>query len=79
MFQELPHPELGSTPVARSPFRLSTLEMSIPFRAPYLGEHNEEILSGQLGYSAERVAALYANGAITQDAEVKRLREAGKL
>lgn len=79
VFQDLPHPVLGQTPVARSPFRLSTLEMSIPFRAPYLGEHNEEILAGQLGYSAEQIAALYADGAIAQDVEVKVLREAGKL
>jgi crotonobetainyl-CoA:carnitine CoA-transferase CaiB-like acyl-CoA transferase len=79
VFQQLPHPELGNTPVARSPFRLSTLEMSIPFRAPYLGEHNEEILSQQLGYSADKIAALYAGGVIAQDKQVETLRAAGKL
>lgn len=79
VFQDLPHPELGSTPVARAPFRLSTLEMSIPFRAPYLGEHNEEILLQQLGYSTEKIADLYASGAIAQDAQVATLRAAGKL
>ncbi len=79
LFQDLPHPHLGSTPVARSPFKLSTLEMSIPFRAPYLGEHNEEILLQQLGYTPERVAALYGSGALGQDKQVASLRAAGKL
>jgi len=79
LFQQLPHPQLGSTPVARSPFKLSTLDVDIPFRAPYLGEHNEEILLQQLGYSAERVAALYASGALGQDKQVESLRATGKL
>ncbi len=79
LFQQLPHPQLGSTPVARSPFKLSTLDVDIPFRAPYLGEHNEEILLQHLGYSAERVAALYASGALGQDKQVESLRATGKL
>ena len=53
--------------------------MKIPYRAPYLGEHNEEILSERLGYSTEQLAALYASGAIVQDQQVKILRAAGKL
>jgi crotonobetainyl-CoA:carnitine CoA-transferase CaiB-like acyl-CoA transferase len=31
---------------------------------PKVGEHNEEILGGLLGYSNEQIAALYANGVI---------------
>ncbi len=79
LFQDVPHPELGSTPVARSPFHLSTMEMQIPFRAPYLGEHNEEILREHLGYTPAHLASLYADGVIVQDAQVKTLRAAGKL
>ncbi len=79
LFQDLPHPELGTTPVARSPFQLSSMEMSIPFRAPYLGEHNEEILQERLGFSSTKLAALYAEGVIVQDKQVKVLRDAGKL
>ncbi len=78
-FQDLPHPELGSTPVARSPYKFSTMEMPIPFRAPYLGEHNEELLRERLGYTAERVAALYGDGVIVQDKKVLGLREEGRL
>lgn len=79
LFQQLPHPELGMTPIARSPFKLSTLDMSIPYRAPYLGEHNEEILIERLGYSPERVASLYAQGVIVQEAQVAKLRGEGRL
>ncbi len=79
VFQTLPHPELGTTPVARSPFRLSTAGNSIPFRAPYLGEHNEEILRGRLGYSEAQIAELYARGAIVRDPKLPALRAAGKV
>jgi len=79
VFQTLPHPELGSTPVARSPFRLSTAGNSIPFRAPYLGEHNEEILRERLGYSAAQIDELYGRGAIVQDPKLPALRAAGKV
>lgn len=79
LFQDLPHPILGSTPVAKSPFHLSTALVEIPFRAPFLGEHNEEILRGRLGYSAEQISALYRDNVIVQDGKVREFREAGKL
>ena len=78
-FQELPHPLLGSTPIAKSPFHLSTAKVEIPFRAAFLGEHNEEILQERLSYTDEQIAALYQEGAIIQEDRVKELREAGKL
>ncbi len=78
-FQTLPHPELGATPVARSPFKLSSAESSIPFRAPYLGEHNETILGERLGYDAARIAALYEKGILAQDERVATLRAKGAL
>ncbi|MGE0679958.1 MAG: CaiB/BaiF CoA transferase family protein [Candidatus Binatia bacterium] len=79
LFQELPHPVLGHTPVAKSPFHLSTAAVDIPFRAPLLGEHNEEILQSRLNYTAEQIAGLYQEGVIIQDTKVKEFREEGKL
>lgn len=79
LFQDVPHPVLGSTPVAKSPFHFSTASVAIPFRAPLLGEHNEEILQGRLGYNSEQIAGLYREGVIVQDGKVKELREAGRL
>jgi crotonobetainyl-CoA:carnitine CoA-transferase CaiB-like acyl-CoA transferase len=79
LFQDLPHPILGTTSVAKSPFHLSTATVEIPFRAPLFGEHNEEILQGRLGYTPEQIAALYREGVIVQEAKVRELREMGKL
>jgi crotonobetainyl-CoA:carnitine CoA-transferase CaiB-like acyl-CoA transferase len=79
LFQDLPHPILGTTSVAKSPFHLSTATVEIPFRAPLFGEHNEEILQGRLGYTPEQVAALYREGAIVQETKVRELQEMGKL
>ena len=79
LFQDLPHPVLGNTPVAKSPFHFSTMSADIPFRAPLLGEHNEEILQSRLGYSSEQITALYRDGIIVQDAKVQEFREAGRL
>ncbi|MEW6297321.1 MAG: CoA transferase [Thermodesulfobacteriota bacterium] len=79
LFQDLPHPVLGSTPVAKSPFHFSAASVEIPSRAPFFGEHNEEILQGRLGYTPEQIAALYREGAIVQEAKVRELREMGRL
>ena len=79
LFQTLPHPILGSTPVAKSPFHLSNATVEIPFRAPLFGEHNEEILQNRLGYTPEQIATLYREGILVRETQVQELREAGKL
>jgi CoA:oxalate CoA-transferase len=79
LFQDLPHPILGPTPIAKSPFHLSTAVVEIPFRAPFLGEHNEEILQSRLGYTAEQIAALYREGVIVQDEKIKEFCENDQL
>ena len=64
-FTEVEHPELGRSftypgPAAiynGSPWRISR-------RAPLIGEHNEEILCGELGISKERLTLLAESGAI---------------
>lgn len=79
LFQDMPHPVLGTTPVARSPFRFSTMDNRIPYRAPFLGEHNEVVLREALGFADDRIAQLYADGVIVQDTAVGSLRKSGKL
>lgn len=73
VYQDLPHPEIGKTPVARSPFRIQDTPSDIPFRAPYLGEHNGEILSTYLGYESTKLKALYAAGVIVREKRVVEL------
>ena len=34
-FQDVPHPLLGPTPIAKSPFHLSSAQVAIPFRAAF--------------------------------------------
>ncbi len=79
LFQDVSHPLLGNTPIAKSPFHFSNAQVSIPFRAAFLGEHNEEILEGRLSYSKEEIRALYEEGTIVQEEKVKALRMAGEL
>lgn len=78
-FQDVPHPLLGPTPIAKSPFHLSSAQVAIPFRAAFLGEHNEDILHHYLDYTAEQIAELYRDGAIIQEDRVRELRETGEL
>ena len=73
VYQGVEHPELGVTPIARSPFRLETIDNCIPFRAPYLGEHNERVLKQYLGYSSKQIETLYREGVLVQDPKVGTL------
>jgi len=79
LFQEVPHPLLGPTPIAKSPFHFSTAKVEIPFRGAFLGEHNEEILERYLPYSPEQIDVLYRENVIVQDPRVRELKAAGRL
>ncbi len=63
MIVEVDHPEFGPMKEVATPIKTDGLATR-PGRAPRLGEHTDEILSDVLGYSAERVAALHASGAL---------------
>jgi crotonobetainyl-CoA:carnitine CoA-transferase CaiB-like acyl-CoA transferase len=58
LFQAVAYPGVpGPVPLVDTPVRLSDTPGGIRRRAPTLGEHTEQIMSG-LGYSAEEIAAL---------------------
>jgi crotonobetainyl-CoA:carnitine CoA-transferase CaiB-like acyl-CoA transferase len=64
-FVDVKHPELETTiTYAGAPYGLSETPWSIRRRAPLIGEHNEEVYAGELGYSTEQLALLKAAGAI---------------
>lgn len=46
------------------PIRLSASDTSLTVPAPALGQHTETVLSGLLGYSADRIAGLRSAGAL---------------
>lgn len=58
-FIKLNHPELGeSITYPGAPVKMSEAQYRINRRAPLIGEHNQEIYQGELGFSAEDVARL---------------------
>ena len=63
MTVEVEHPVLGAVRQVGLPFRLSATPASIRTAPPLLGEHADEILA-ELGYAADEVAVLRAEGAI---------------
>ncbi|MBI4694907.1 MAG: CoA transferase [Gammaproteobacteria bacterium] len=62
-------PKFGSLEVPGMPLRFSGFPNNIPLDAAYLGEHNAEILSSVLGYSAERIDTLAQNGVLYANPE----------
>ena len=63
-FQGVQHPEAGSYRYPGPPYRLSASPCQIVRPAPTLGQHNEEIFCGELGYSREELAELARRGII---------------
>ena len=55
---------LGEFEVPGFPLRFSRFPDELELAAPTLGEHNEAVLSGYLGYSRERVRQLIAEGVL---------------
>ena len=64
LWPEVSHAELGVLRVEGLPYRFSNASWSMTRGAPCLGEHNEQVIGGLLGHSAE---------------ELDELREAGVL
>ena len=59
-FVELDHPVVGPVTYPGAPFIMSGTPWEASLPAPALGEHNEEILRGRLGYSDDELARLRA-------------------
>jgi benzylsuccinate CoA-transferase BbsF subunit len=62
-WQKVDHPEIGESRFHAPPFTLDGDRIDLK-RPPLLGEHNHEVLAGLLGYSAERIQALQAEGVL---------------
>jgi len=63
-FAYLDHPEVGIRQHAGVPWKMSRTGTSVRAAAPTIGQHNDEVLIGLLGYSKEDVARLRAAGAL---------------
>ncbi len=64
-FQQVEHRELGATiPYPGFPVLMNEIRPGIQRRAPFIGEHNEEIYERELGISNEQLAVLKNRGVI---------------
>jgi len=63
-FQEIDHPIAGRLRYPGAPFRMSQTPWRTVRPAPILGEHNEEVYMGRLGFAKEDIAMLRGKGVI---------------
>ena len=56
----------GDVKIPGAPLRYSQYPERLELQASFLGEHNEEILREQLGYSDEKIAELSASGILSK-------------
>jgi crotonobetainyl-CoA:carnitine CoA-transferase CaiB-like acyl-CoA transferase len=63
-FVDLPHPEVGARHHAGIPWKFSATPCAVERPAPRLGEHTDEVLRDVLGYSADEIERLKADGAL---------------
>jgi crotonobetainyl-CoA:carnitine CoA-transferase CaiB-like acyl-CoA transferase len=63
-FVEIDRPGTGTLKYPGAPYKLSETPWQLRRPAPFLGEHNEEIYCGRLGYSKEDLARLRRGGII---------------
>ncbi len=68
-FRELEHPEIGTVRSEIPPLKFSK-STDVHFRAPLLGEHNQQVLAEFLGLSDDEISDLYVEGIITSDADL---------
>jgi crotonobetainyl-CoA:carnitine CoA-transferase CaiB-like acyl-CoA transferase len=63
-FIELEHPETGTLKYPGPFLRLSETPARVALRAPLLGEHNEQIYCGRLGYSRSELNEMRKAGIV---------------
>lgn len=63
MIVEQEHPRYGTLRMPNLPFRFSDCDTTVHQVAPDLGEHNAQVAS-ELGFSADEIAAMQADGVL---------------
>ena len=63
-FADIEHPRAGRIKYPTAPYRFSRTPWAAERPAPLLGQHNEEIYCGRLGYTKEELVRLKETGAI---------------
>ena len=63
-FLSIDHPQVGPRQYPGLPWKMSATPGKVRSPAPTLGQHNHEIYGGLLGFRAEEIEALEADGLI---------------
>ena len=63
-FVEVEHPENGKLKYPGVPYRFSGIPREVPVAAPLLGQHNEEIYCGRMGYTKHDLVKFKESGVI---------------
>ena len=63
-FEEVDHPVMGKVTMPGAPFKMMETPWQVPNPAPLLGQHNEEIYCGRLGYTKDDLVRLREQGII---------------
>ncbi len=63
-FEEISRADTGALSFPGVPYALAEAEVRDAAPAPYLGQHNEEVYTGELGFSHEQLVALHQTGII---------------
>ena len=63
-FVDITHPQAGKLNYPSASYKLSETPWQVNHAAPLLGEHNQEIYCGRLGFSKEELAEMKVSGVI---------------
>lgn len=74
MMVEVEQPFVGKMKMYGSPFKMSRTPCGVTGHAPLLGESNGEILAHELGYSEEKISALYDQKVLHHEEAVDKLK-----
>jgi len=61
---DLPHPTAGTVPGVANPIKFSESPVEYRSAPPLLGQHTDDVLANVLGFDADRIASLRADGVI---------------
>ena len=64
MVRQVPDRILGEVTIPGFPLKFSAFPDSLALEAPFLGEHNDEVLGRYLGRSPDSLDALYKQGTL---------------
>jgi crotonobetainyl-CoA:carnitine CoA-transferase CaiB-like acyl-CoA transferase len=73
MIVTVDQPFLGPMKMYGSPLKFSETPSGIRGYAPFLGEHNDDVLSSTLGMSKEEIKALYGEDVLYHEPAVDKL------